>query len=337
MSGPHDVKKKSSRPIRTHTSKGNHESSFLFPDEHRGHLIQKIFMKASATLGDRMRRLGARAGARRTALDALSLWRTANGKDKSAFIRPRIYFPYLHEVPEHEEPQFRNFLKLLSVDHTFISYGDAIHRVINGPIDKPYVAFSFDDGFASNVRASQILEEFGATACFFVPPAFIDSRLPTVEAMRQFGFADGTREPAMTWTDLEEILSRGHEVGNHTMNHKTLSLVSEQEAVDEISNGAERIRQVLGECRHFAWPRGQFKHFTEAAARTVFETGHESCASAVRGSHDMPLEGSGRSLCVRRDHIMTAWPLRHDRYFVGRASENGAGASSFWPDDWKVS
>ncbi len=270
------------------------------------------------------------------ALDALSTWRSVSGRDREAFERPRVYFPYLHDVPEDEENAFRAFVEMLSDSHTFLSYSDAIDRVLNGPIDKPYVAFSFDDGFASNIAASRILEEYGATGCFFVPPGFIDSKLPTADAMREFGFSPGTCEEPMTWSDLEDMKSRGHEIGNHTLNHRTLSSISEEQASDEISRGADRIRGVLGECRHFAWPRGQFKHMTDIAARTVFETGHDSCASAERGAHVQPLHSDPQLLCVRRDHIMTSWPLRHDKYFIGRASETASGQSNAWPHGWSV-
>lgn len=277
-----------------------------------------------------------RAGARSLALDTLSTWRSLSGKNAETLKRPRVYFPYLHDVPRHEEGAFGDFVSLLSDSHTFVSYSEAVDRVVNGPIDKPYVAFSFDDGFASNVSVARILEEHGTTGCFFIPPGFIDSRLPTIEAMKEFGFAEGTCEASMTWIDLEGMKARGHEIGNHTMNHRTLSAISDHEMADEISYGAERIREVLGECHHFAWPRGRFSHFSAAAARTVFETGHDSCASAERGSHIEPLDGDARLLCVRRDHIMTSWPLRHSKYFVGQGSEKGSALLNHWPNGWSV-
>lgn len=277
-----------------------------------------------------------RGGARQVALDTLSVWHSIGGKDREAFQQPRVYFPYLHDVPKHEEGAFRAFVEMLAQNHTFLSYGDAIERVLGGPIDKPYVAFSFDDGFASNVAASRILEEYGATGCFFVPPGFIDSKLSTAAAMKEFGFAEGTCEDAMTWSDLENLKSRGHEIGNHTLNHRTLSTISEHQAVDEISLGADRIREILGECRHFAWPRGRFKHMTELAVRTVFDAGHDSCASAERGAHVRPVDDDAGLLCVRRDHIMTSWPLRHSKYFVGKAARTVTGQSNEWPEDWRV-
>lgn len=278
----------------------------------------------------------ARAEARNLTLDALSTWRSVSGRDRKTFQRPRIYFPYLHKVPKGEEVRFRQFLEMLSESHEFLTYSEAVERVLHGPIDKPYVAFSFDDGFESNVSASRILEEYGARGCFFIPPGFIDKNLSATTAMNAFETSRGSLEGPMTWNDLEEMKSRGHEIGNHTMNHTTLSSISEHKASEEISDGAERIREILGECRHFAWPRGRFKHMTDMAVRTVFDTGHVSCASAVRGSHVQSLDDDARLLCIRRDHIMTSWPLRHNKYFVDVGSANASLSSNVWPDGWCI-
>ena len=224
----------------------------------------------------------------------------------------------------------------LAVDHTFISYDEAVRRVLHGPIERPYLAFSFDDGFESNVRLSRILDDYGAPGCFFVPTGFIGSDMTPAEAQGLFGFSEGIDERAMTWAELEDMKARGHAVENHTVNHPVLSQISEQQAADEIHGAAEVLRSRLGDCTHFAWPRGRFQHFAAAAARAVFESGHESCASAERGAHVRVHEGPRQGLCLRRDHEMTNWPLRHQLYFLGRSSDRAVSAPDGWPDDWSV-
>ncbi len=86
---------------------------------------------------------------------------------------PRVHLPYLHTVPPHEEDSFRRLLTELRRDHTFISYSEAVERILTGDVDRPYLAFSFDDGFESNVRTARILEEFDTVGCFFVATRFI--------------------------------------------------------------------------------------------------------------------------------------------------------------------
>jgi len=275
-----------------------------------------------------------RATARNWAIDTFWMWGELIRKNSEAFERPRVHIPYFHDVPPNEKHAFRKFVSVLSEQHTFISYSEAIERIVHGPIDKPYIAFSFDDGFASNEWTSRVLEEFGTTGCFFIPPGFIDSTLSTADAMKAFGFAAGTYEPPMTWSELENMKTRGHEIGNHTLNHKTLSQLSSQQATDEIEVGAERIRDVLGDCSQFAWPRCRFKHFNRTAAHAVFNAGHNSIASAERGAHVAPLNSDARLLCVRRDHEMTSWPLHHRMYFIASSSQRATPETNFWPQGW---
>lgn len=187
--------------------------------------------------------------ARHGALDVLSTWEQISGRTENGLRQPRLHLPYLHAVPTQEEQAFRAFVAELSREHELIGYTEAVRRIRQGPIDRPAVAFSFDDGFASNVRVAKILEEFGTTGMFFVPPGFIGTA--TVSEARDFyGFSEGVDEPAMTWGDLETLKANGHEVGNHTWGHKVLSWISEEEMQTEISRGAEELRRRLGDCDH---------------------------------------------------------------------------------------
>ena len=188
-------------------------------------------------------------------------------RDPAALTRPRVHFPYLHAVPPAEESAFRRFVEALALNHTFLPYGEAVRRVLSGPIDKPFAAFSFDDGFVSNVQIARILEDYGARACFFVPTGFIGTSFTPAEARHQFGFSDDIDEGAMTWGDLEELKARGHEIGNHTVTHRVLAELPGQQLVDEVNLAAEELRSRLGVSEHFAWPRGRFRHFDERAAR----------------------------------------------------------------------
>ena len=277
----------------------------------------------------------ARGAARHVALDVLAVRARRAGRIEESLARPRVHLPYLHAVPPGEEPRLRELLAVLATTHTFISYSEAVDRIRRGDIDRPYMAFSFDDAFASNARTARILEEVGTTGMFFVPPGFLGT--PTVAEARAFyGFSQGVDEPAMTWADVEGLVARGHEVGNHTLDHEVMSWVDEDRVREEVAEGADSLRSRLGEVTHFAWPRGRFHHFTEGAARTVFETGHTSCASAERGAHVVGATGTVEALCLRRDHLMTSWPLRHALYLLARSAERADGSSNAWPQDWHV-
>lgn len=277
----------------------------------------------------------ARAIARHGALDLLSTRYKLLSLVERGWETPRVHFPYLHTVPPQEEPTFRLLLTELAKTHTFISYSDAVERVKHGPIDRPYMAFSFDDGFKSNVRVAAILEEFGTRGMFFVPSGFVGTETVS-DARAFFGFSEGVTEGAMTWADLQDLVARGHEVGNHTAGHKVMSWVNQATMQDEIHRGREELQAHLGRIDHFAWPRGRFFHFTDAAARAVFEAGHLSCASAERGAHSVPHQKVDSMLCLRRDHLMSDWPLRHSRYFLSKSSLRSSASDNNWPEGWHV-
>ena len=76
------------------------------------------------------------------------------------------------------------------------------------------VAITFDDGYLDNYRhAFPILQEAGLAATFFVTP----------EDVGKQGF--------MTWEMLREMAAvPGFEIGSHSLEHKPLSDIPEQEA-----------------------------------------------------------------------------------------------------------
>ena len=197
------------------------------------------------------------------------------------------------------------------------------------------MSFSFDDGFADNLRAARVLEEFGATGCFFVCPGIVGERDPST--LRRF-CADRLEFPAATpfldWEQLEDLISRGHEVGGHTVTHPDLGQTPAERAAEEISRSRDAIRARLGTADHFAWPRGRWTNFTPQARQAVFDAGFATCASAVRGAHVSPAPGDLENLCVRRDHVVANWPLSHIRYLLARSSRRASARDNQWPPDY---
>jgi len=252
-----------------------------------------------------------------------------------ALSRNRVQGVYLHHLFPEEEVGFRNLLRALSRDHCLISYSEAIGRIKGGEIDRPYVCFSFDDGLKQNLRTGQILNEFGVPGCFFICPSLVGetdgAKLKDI-CENRFGM------PAMellNWDDVEQLLQDGHEIGSHTLNHRVLSRLSEQQIQDEVAGSYEVLACRLGSVRHFAWPEGRFIHFSPTAARIVYEAGFDSCASAERGCHiESP---TSPIFCVRRDYLSAQWPLSHSLYFLARNSLTAGRAmpeSNGWPENW---
>ena len=279
---------------------------------------------------------GVRAAARGAALTASGLLSQITGRADAALRTPRVQILLLHHVFPDEESRFRRMLQFLARHHTFISYSDAVALIESGEIDKPYVTFTFDDGFKNCMRAAAIMYEFGARGCFFIcPPIIGETDATKVAAFCRDRLELPITVDFMSWDDVATLKSTGHDIGGHTMTHVNLAGVSHQLARDEIAQSFESIQRRLGDVRHFAWTFGGFKDFTPAAVRAVFEIGYTSCASGVRGAH-APHQSRVIHTCIRRDHVVAASPLSHLNHFLVQASRRMSSTNNDWPAGWNL-
>ncbi len=256
----------------------------------------------------------------------------------SRLRQPRVQVLILHHVFPDEEKHFRALLKRLHREHEFIPYSDAVRRaeVAGNQVDKPYLAFTFDDGMKNCLRAAAILEEFGARACFFVCPAIVGERSePTIQSFCRDQLE--LRHPVefMTWDDLHWLRQRGHEIGGHTMSHPHLNQLSPEHAANEVRQSREVIVKHMGDARHFAWTYGRFNDCTPQVVREVYACGYETCASAERGCHGPVRASTELPLCIRRDHIEAHWPIKHCLFFLSQASRRMSSGDNDWPANWK--
>lgn len=272
--------------------------------------------------------------ARHAALDALSIQSQIRALE-SPLTRNRVQFLYLHFVMRDEEKRFRRLIEMLLTSHNFISHSEAVQRIQKGTIDKPYIAVSFDDGFRNCLRAANILAEYGISACFFVCEAMANA--PSYDCIKEFCKTELLMPPMefLSWGDMEHLLHSGHEIGNHSGRHKTLRGLTSSELVHDVQGALVSLQSRLGDVKHFAWPRGRFAHFDPAAAAAVFDAGHISCASAERGCHLGLEPRRPHALCLRRDHVIAAWPIRHTFHFLRESSRRANTDGDRWPASWE--
>ncbi|MCA9267353.1 MAG: polysaccharide deacetylase family protein [Planctomycetales bacterium] len=247
---------------------------------------------------------------------------------------PRVHILVMHHVFPDERENFRTLLQSLSRRYRFISYGQAVERILAGQVDDEYLTLSFDDGLKCCVDAAEIMQEFGATGCFFVcPPLIGETNSAAIGRFCQ----ERLRLPPvqfMTWDDVERLRNHGHEIGGHTMGHVDLGRVPVSQAMHEIGRSYDQLLRRVGEAKHFAWPYGRFHHICPEAASHVFDVGYISCASAERGAHAGGPSVAPRQVCLRRDTIEARWPLSHIQYFLGRSACNALQSKDTWPAEW---
>jgi peptidoglycan/xylan/chitin deacetylase (PgdA/CDA1 family) len=273
--------------------------------------------------------------ARNLTLSTLSFYYRAADRMSAGLSSNRIQIVCLHHVNKNEESAFRAVLRALKINHRFISYSEAVDRILEGRIDAPYVAFSFDDGLQSCMRAAFVLEEFDVRGCFFVCPSILDEtdRSKKEEfCLNHLGIAP---TGLLSWKDVEILLRDGHEIGSHAMSHRMLTRLSAADMQAEIEKSYDVLGEKLGTIAHFAWPYGRFNCFNAAAARAVFKAGFRSCASLVRGCHIAAAKDSSH-LCIRRDHLVANWPINHILYFIARNGLDASVKNNFWPVAWNM-
>lgn len=286
---------------------------------------------------ERQEQIGTR-GIRSTIRSGL-LWAASQGLSLKKLFHnnefPRIQFIYGHHVLDDEVGNFKYVISNLKKEYEFISYSDAVNKILNGSIDKPFISISFDDGLKNCIRIGKILAEYEISACFFICPGVIGNQ--DSKTLRKFSSRLNLPvSRVLSWEDVNTLQSLGHEIGGHTYSHCNLAEVSQDRMEKEIAKTFDVLKEKVSSPIHFAWPYGRFRHFTERAAELVFETGFDSCASAVRGCHSVVHDGPKSQLCIRRDHFVATRPIRNLRVFLALNALSPWRQKDSWPEQWSV-
>jgi peptidoglycan/xylan/chitin deacetylase (PgdA/CDA1 family) len=128
------------------------------------------------------------------------------------------------------------------------------------------VCFSFDDAYASTMHhAPLIFEEQGVRASFYAVPGRVG----------QDSDWDGEQSrPLADWDDLRAAQTRGHEIGNHSQNHRRLAELDPLEQLNEIQSAHRRLLDEGVSSRSFCYPYGSYDARTvEAVQKAGYPVG----------------------------------------------------------------
>jgi peptidoglycan/xylan/chitin deacetylase (PgdA/CDA1 family) len=150
-----------------------------------------------------------------------------------------------------------------------LTFAEAERRRLGGTLPRRSLAVTFDDGFASILRALPTLEELGLPATVFVVTQFIERRehlcWPGFETWLTSEHRDEMRP--LSWNELEGLLERGWEVGSHTVTHAHLPDLGDAALAHELMFSRELIARRLGSCETIAYPYGRADARVVTAAR----------------------------------------------------------------------
>ena len=152
------------------------------------------------------------------------------------------------------------------------------------------VAITFDDGYASQLTAAAILEEFGFPATFFVVIQFLDGAVTGSDYWERWGH--------MGWQDLRGLVERGFDIGAHSVSHPAkLTRCSEADIEREIADAKRSLEAYLGRpVASFSYPHGIYN---AAVQRTTQEAGYRLACTSVAGINRDPW----RWFALRRTEI----------------------------------
>jgi peptidoglycan/xylan/chitin deacetylase (PgdA/CDA1 family) len=171
------------------------------------------------------------------------------------------------------------------------------------------VHLTFDDGFESNHRIGiQVLPQMGIRATYFVIPGFVES---SVQGKSQKFISerlfpgelvsgDVVNNLSMSWNQIRELSSFGHEIGSHTMTHPRLNELSDSEIRREFVDSRTKIADETGKApRQLAITFGDIRSISRRVLVLAYEH-YEVVHTSIRGSNRD--RGPLRTVCRETVH-----------------------------------
>lgn len=215
---------------------------------------------------------------------------------------------------EYESPEtFRILLQALSKKVEFIRFEKAVSMIMEtAKVDKPIIAFSFDDGFSEcYTHFAPVLEEFGVNAAFFINPNFVEGDAKYIKNFTNNVVLTPNKLP-MSWEEIADLDKRGHIIGAHTMDHYMINDNDKKELEYQIANCKFVIEDRLGKkCDYFAFPYGRLEHANKMSIEIACKH-----YPYVFSQSDYKNYFSFDGKVINRRHFEPFWAVGHIKYFL---------------------
>jgi peptidoglycan/xylan/chitin deacetylase (PgdA/CDA1 family) len=210
---------------------------------------------------------------------------------------------YYHYTPS----DFREQLDyLVRGGYTVIDLDEALAGLEGGPLPAKPVVLTFDDGFANQMEAFALLQEYHMKATFYIINASAKSRW-CIGAGRRAGDPlqppEGCGDAYLSWDQVRLLDSSGLiTIGGHTMDHENLATLGDEDARAEIVDSKAGIEHEIGHViRHFCYPYGGY---TASTVGLVQAAGYVTATSTLPGTY----QPAGERYALRRVHSVYQLP-----------------------------
>ncbi len=211
------------------------------------------------------------------------------------FLRGKAFIVLFHRVDDRytgnpiscTTREFERYCAFFARYFDVVSAADLIDRIERADDLSGRLVITFDDGYADNVAAAEVMRRHELPGCFFIATDFIGT-----ERDGWWDVEQGHRSHWMSWDDVRGLDARGFEIGAHTRQHVDLGTVSGAAARDEIVGSKQTAEAKLGhEVDLFCYPFGGKTNMTDENLEIIRAAGFRCCMSAYGGyvSHDSDL------------------------------------------------
>ena len=228
--------------------------------------------------------------------------------------QPGIHILNGHRIEKKSDADaFRKMLTELSESVTFIRIEDAVRMIMERQCpSKPFVAFTFDDGFMDDYDVfAPILEEFGTNALFFINPNYVEGDEDYIQNFDDNVVMTPDKRP-MRWNHICELSKRGHIIGAHTMDHYMVNSDDKQILEYQINTCKEVIENHTDvPCDYFAFPYGKLSQANDLSISIACQK-YKYVFSQSDYKHYYSFSGK----VINRRHFEPFWPIAHVKYFL---------------------
>lgn len=193
-----------------------------------------------------------------------------------------------------------------------LTISEAERRRADGTLPSRSVVVTFDDGYASTLRAVPVLKEYGFPGTVFVVTSFVETGATLAwEGLEEAPGSDSVEElRSLTWEDVVELAGQGWEIGSHTTTHPLLTRASDERLRDELVQSRAAIERRLDRCSAIAYPYGLADDRVAEAARQAGYT--VGCTLTFVHSLDEPLRRP--RIWMGADHSRVVLTLKVSRF-----------------------
>ncbi|HEX3082226.1 MAG TPA: polysaccharide deacetylase family protein [Candidatus Saccharimonadia bacterium] len=196
-----------------------------------------------------------------------------------------IQLPILlyHYPPPNFEEQLAH---LEQAGYTTIDLDQALDGLHGGALPAKPVVITFDDGFAAQMQAFELLKRHHMKATFYIIDGGEASKW-CIGAGRRYGDPlqppGGCGDAYLSWDQVRTLDKSGLiTIGGHTVNHRNLATLSAADQEFEIVQGKELLEAELGHSVHdFAYPYGAYN---AESIKLAQEAGYTTAVTTMEGT-----------------------------------------------------